>query len=279
MPELPEVETVTKDLAKLIVGRQIVDIEMPYKGIMQTPLSSFTSNCMFEDIVAIERFGKYILICFANDYVLRVHLRMEGKFYVTPTNDSPEIDKHVHIIMRLDNGSYLKYHDVRKFGTFEVIPYVTNWHDDPKFATLGYEPWDVQCTPEFVYTRLQKSRTTIKAFLLNQKTIVGLGNIYVDEVLFRMGIHPERIAQTLTKKQASDIIVAAKEVMEFAIALGGTTIRTYQSTLGIDGLFQNELKVHLQEGQPCPTCGTEIVKEKVSGRGTYYCPKCQKKRK
>lgn len=279
MPELPEVETVVRDLSKIIEGTTVLDIEAPYPKIIQDDFDDFLGAFQGHKIIDIERFGKYILILFDNDRVMRVHLRMEGKFYLTDAFDTPDLDKHVHVIFTLDNGKYLKYHDVRKFGTMENVAYQEDWHDDSKFKTLGYEPWDKRCTAKYIYDKTQKSRTTIKAFLLNQKTIVGLGNIYVDEVLFRVKMHPETVANTITMAQAKQLGKAAQDVMQHAIALGGTTIRTYHSTLGIDGLFQNELQVHLQKDEACPNCGTKIIKEKVSGRGTYYCPKCQKMEK
>jgi len=279
MPELPEVETVVRGLREQIVGQTIEAVDILYERMVHTPQNIFLANVVGQKIIAIERFGKYILIVLANQRVIRVHLRMEGKFFITTTKEDVTRDKHVHIVLKLGEQRYLKYHDVRKFGTFELIDQQNDWHNDNKFASLGYEPWEQAFTIEFLFERMQQSKQMIKPFLLDQKTIVGLGNIYVDEVLFQVKVHPETRTVVLTKADAERIKAAAVEILEKAVTLGGTTIRTYHNTLGIDGMFQNELQVHLQQDKPCPVCGTTIIKIKVGGRGTYLCPHCQKFKK
>lgn len=278
MPELPEVETVVSELNNHLKNEKIRAITFKYDVLRGITEKKFVSQVLNQGVENIERFGKYILICLTNQKVIRIHLRMEGKFFLMNDACSPDIDKHVHVVFMLESGKYLKYHDVRKFGTFELIDYYKNWHDELHFKALGYEPWEKKCTAAFLKQRAQKSKMMIKPFLLNQKTIVGLGNIYVDEVLFAVQIHPETRVNTLTQRQCEQIIHSAKNVMERAIFLGGSTIRTYHNTLGIDGRFQNELKVHLQKGALCQVCGQEIKKIKVAGRGTYYCPRCQLKK-
>ncbi|GBU10545.1 formamidopyrimidine/5-formyluracil/5-hydroxymethy luracil DNA glycosylase [Erysipelotrichaceae bacterium] len=275
MPELPEVETVVRQLDERLKGQKITAMTIFYPKMVKTDNTIFSESIIGQKISGVERFGKYILICLENKKVIRIHLRMEGKFYIVDTLVDESLEKHTHIIFHLDDGKYIKYHDVRKFGTMECIDYHDNWHTESKFATLGYEPWEKLCTPAFIFGRLQKSITPIKTFLLSQKTLVGLGNIYVDEVLFRAKIHPAQIAATLKESDAKMIKKQSEIVLRKAITLGGTTIRTYHNTFGIDGLFQNELQVHLQKGKGCPICGTEIIKEKLAGRGTYYCPSCQ----
>lgn len=278
MPELPEVETVVRELRQHVVGKEIETLTASYQKLIKADESEIVKNVDGQKITKIERFGKYILICLENQYVVRIHLRMEGKFYMTNQLVDPLLDKHVHGIFHFTDGTYLKYHDVRKFGTFEIIPYENDWHENEKFQTLGYEPWEEGCTVEFVYHKMKKSTAPIKSFLLNQKTIVGLGNIYVDEVLFLSKLHPTQRSAELTLSDAENIRKHSIAVLKMAIELGGTTIRSYHSTMGIDGLFQNELLVHLRKGEACPVCGTEIIKEKVGGRGSYYCPVCQVKR-
>jgi formamidopyrimidine-DNA glycosylase (fpg) len=277
MPELPEVETVVRGLKEQIIGQEIQSINIRYAPMLHTDKEFFQSNVLYQKIIDVQRFGKYILIVLANNKVIRVHLRMEGKFFITEQEQDDSLDKHVHIILKLGENRYLKYHDVRKFGTFELIERQNNWHNDSKFQLLGYEPWEQAFTTAGFYQKLHKSTKMIKPFLLDQKTIVGLGNIYVDEVLFLSAIHPEKRAKTITKKQAQALKDNAITVLNKAISLGGSTIRTYHNTLGIDGLFQNELNVHLQKDQPCPNCQTPIIKIKVGGRGSYLCPKCQRK--
>lgn len=277
MPELPEVETIVRGLRTQINDQTIQAVNIVYAPIIKMPTEAFVSSILHQKIVNVERFGKYILIVLANQKVIQIHLRMEGKFFITTEAKDELLDKHIHLIFKLDERRYLKYHDVRKFGTFTLIEHRENWHEDAKFATLGYEPWEPSLSIDFLYQRLQQSRKMIKPFLLDQKTIVGLGNIYVDEVLFLAKIHPETRTIELDKDQAKRLKQHAIAVLEKAIQLGGTTIRTYHNTLGIDGLFQNELQVHLQKDQPCPVCDTTITKIKVGGRGTYLCPQCQKK--
>lgn len=279
MPELPEVETVVRGLREQIIGKKIATVQVKFAKMVKVDPDVFQTTIVNQTITTIERFGKYILIVLSNDKIIRIHLRMEGKFFLTTEAADETLDKHVHVILEFTDQTYLKYHDVRKFGTFELIERQTDWHQDTKFAELGYEPWEAAFTTGFLYQRLKKSNMMIKPFLLDQKTIVGLGNIYVDEVLFLAKIHPESTAKALSKQDAEHIRNASITVLEKAIKLGGSTIRTYHNTLGIDGLFQNELHVHLQKDKPCPICGTTIIKIKVGGRGTYLCPHCQKLKK
>lgn len=276
MPELPEVETVVNGLKEQILHKKIEQITASYPNILQDGLPVFARRLQGRTIEAIERFGKYILMCFDDQQVVRIHLRMEGKFFLTREVLPQSLAKHVHVIFHFTDGSMLQYHDVRKFGTFELIERQADWHQDSKFAQLGFEPWEAGCTSDFLYDQMQRSRQKIKPFLLTQKNIVGLGNIYVDEVLFLSRIHPSSITNTLSKEVAATLICQAHHVLERAIALGGSTIRTYHNTLGIDGRFQNELQVHLRKGEPCFVCNTTIIKCKIGGRGTYICPQCQK---
>jgi formamidopyrimidine-DNA glycosylase (fpg) len=275
MPELPEVETVVRELRAQILGKTFKTMTTTVPKMLKANLVLFNEQLANQQVTSLERFGKYILICFGNATVLRVHLRMEGKFYFTDEILPPETQKHIHIVVEFTTGEKLYYHDVRKFGTFELIIYQKDWYNDPKFATLGYEPWDKKCTVAFMQKQLKQTRGMIKPALLTQKNIVGLGNIYVDEVLFATKIHPETKAMNLGEQNLALIIKQSAKIMKKSIELGGTTIRTYHSTLGIDGMFQNELQVHLKAGQPCPKCSTIIDKIKVGGRGTYYCPQCQ----
>ena len=277
MPELPEVETVVRGLSEQIVDKKIEDVKIFYPKMVHMDGTDFTNILVGQKVLRIERFGKYILVVLENLQVVRIHLRMEGKFFMTQVPEDITLDKYVHVRIQFTDGSYLKYHDVRKFGTFELVEYQENWHQDQKFTELGFEPWEPGCTTAFIYERLQKSTRMIKPFLLDQKTIVGLGNIYVDEVLFRAQIHPETRTNMLSFADAEKIRLESIAVLEKAIALGGTTVNTYHNTFGIDGRFQNELHAYGKKDEPCSRCGTPMVKIKVGGRGTYYCPNCQKR--
>ncbi|MGL4972327.1 MAG: DNA-formamidopyrimidine glycosylase [Culicoidibacterales bacterium] len=272
MPELPEVETVRQTLRPLLIGQTVTKICVHWPKIIQGDRLAFEIALTGATITEIERYGKYLFFIFG-EQVLVSHLRMEGKFYYQ-TPETP-IDKHVHVIFTLSNGMELRYHDVRKFGTMELTTKKDLWNERA-LKKLGYEPFAAQATPEYLFAKLQRTNRAIKAVLLDQHVLVGLGNIYVDEVLFRAKIHPETPAKQLTKSQAATILAASIAVLNKAISLGGTTIRTYQSTLGVDGRFQNELQVHTKVGEACVNCGTPIEKIKVGGRGTYYCPNCQR---
>ncbi len=275
MPELPEVETVRQTLRPILQGRTITAIDIHWPKIVHMDQVLFCHLLIGARFHDVERFGKYLFFVFDDEQILVSHLRMEGKFYYQA--EAEPMDKHVHVVFTLDNGMQLRYHDVRKFGTMELTNRHSLWQL-PSLRKLGCEPFQEQATATYLFEKFQRTQRPIKSVLLDQHVLVGLGNIYVDEVLFRAKIHPLTPAKKLTKSQAEKILDASVAVLEKAIALGGTTIRTYQSTLGVDGRFQNELQVHTKLGEPCPVCGTPIEKMKVGGRGTYYCPVCQQEK-
>lgn len=268
MPELPEVETVRKTLEPLLKGLTIKDVKVYHQNMIES--KTFQKDIMGQTIKSISRMGKYLLFML-DDYVMISHLRMEGKYFLT---DPRKKHAHEHIVFHLNNGQTLIYHDVRKFGRFQLRSYQSYLTEKP-LSLLGPEPKDAR--PEFIYQQLKKRHITIKQALLDQHVMAGLGNIYVDETLFRAQLYPTKKTSTLTKKQVSDIVVHARDVLDHAVKLGGSTIRSYYATVGVDGKFQNELKVHTKKDEPCPVCQTQIIKIKVGGRGTYVCPRCQKK--
>ncbi|MDY0074365.1 MAG: DNA-formamidopyrimidine glycosylase [Acholeplasmataceae bacterium] len=269
MPELPEVETIRQSLSKLIVGKKIQRIELRYPKIVKTDKEYFIQNLINQKIVSIERKGKHLFIVFDKD-VLLIHLRMEGRFYLKEKRSIPS--KHEHVIFYLTNDQVLTYHDVRKFGTMHVYPKDSYQQIEP-YQSIADEPW--QQDPSVFFKKIHTKNTEIKGLLLDQRIISGLGNIYVDETLFHARIHPRRKGIDITKDEAKRLIESACYILEKAIQLGGTTIRTFEAMEGIHGRFQNELCVHTKKGQPCLICGHEIQKIKVKGRGTYVCPNCQ----
>lgn len=266
MPELPEVETVKNTLKNLVVGQVINDVEILYEGVVKTAYDEFIKikNQRINDIL---RVGKY-LIFQLDDVYLVSHLRMEGKYFVD--NLDHEIRKHDLVIFHLDNKN-LVYNDTRRFGTLDVVKDYKNFE---KISKLGPEPFDI--TFEDLKTSLSRKSIAIKTALLDQTVMAGLGNIYVDEVLFLCKLNPTMKCNTLDDKQIMQIIDASIITLNKAIKLGGTTIRSYTSSEGVHGLFQNELLVHTKQGELCPNCQSIIEKTKVNGRGTYYCPRCQK---
>lgn len=273
MPELPEVETIRRTLLHLVKGKEISDIRVHWGKIIKKPddVEHFKTLLIGETIQSIKRRGKFLLF-YLDHYVLVSHLRMEGKYRVVP-KDEP-MDKHTHVIFSLTNGEELRYNDVRKFGTMHVFEIGTEFSERP-LDHLGPDPFEEAYTLDYVKDRLKRTGRVIKAALLDQTIIAGLGNIYVDEVLFLAGVHPEKRANKLSEAEYELIFKYAHEVLEKAVAQGGTTIRSYVDGEGEMGMFQQNLYVYGQEKQACQHCGTEILKLKVAGRGTHICPACQ----
>ena len=268
MPELPEVETVKNTLKKQILGKRIKNIKILYDGIIATNHNDF-KNIIGQDIVDIKRRGKF-LIFVLNDYYLVSHLRMEGKYFIK--DKSMPIIKHEHIIFDLGD-SELRYHDTRKFGRMYLVTKDKLYTDTP-LNKLGLEPWEDSLNSLYLLDKFN-CNIPIKTLLLDQSIITGIGNIYADEILFKARINPLRKGKDVTKEECDLIIKYTKEILEKAIENGGTTIKSFTSSLGVTGHFQGNLLVHNKDGERCPICNNIILKTKVNGRGTYYCPICQ----
>ncbi len=273
MPELPEVETVRRSLELVVIGKQIKETEVFYSRIIRTPvdIDEFKLLLQGQTIQSIGRRGKYLLFYF-KDVVLISHLRMEGKYLFQETEEP--IDKHTHVIFHFTDGSRLLYRDVRKFGTMDLVP--LGLEDDfMGIRKLGQEPISPEFEKEKFVAIVQKKNSPIKQILLDQEIVSGLGNIYVDDSLALARIHPLRAGNSLTKEELFKLINAMKEVLEKAIEKGGSTIRTFESFYG-KGSMQDHLIVYGRQGQPCYFCGSIIAKIKVAGRGTHFCPICQR---
>lgn len=273
MPELPEVETVVRGLREKVVGRIIRKVNIYYENIIEYPdVCSFQEKIKNQKINEVNRYGKWIIFVLDNYYLLS-HLRMEGKYFLKPKGAT--LEKHEHVSFVLDNDMELRYMDVRKFGKMQLIE-KENINKIGPFLEMGLEPWDKKLNTLYLKEKFLRKKLPIKSCLLDQRIIVGIGNIYADEILFLSKINPLKEANSLSLEELERIIDNTKLVLEKAIEKGGTTIRSYTSLNGIHGLFQQELYVHSKEGQKCLICGSDILKIKVGGRGTYYCPKCQK---
>jgi len=240
--------------------------------MIESDINEFENNLIGLEFKDILRRGKWLLFDIG-DYYLCSHLRMEGKYFIK--NSDEEIDKHEHVIFSFEDGTDLRYHDTRKFGRMNLVL-------KDKLETVagvhkqGIEPIDEKLTKEYLYDNFRKRKLPMKTLLLDQTIISGLGNIYADEVLFAAGINPLKLGSSITLKECQKIIDSAKEIITEAIKCGGTTIRSYTSSLGVTGRFQQNLMVHKRENEGCKKCGTIIKRIKVGGRSTYYCPKCQK---
>ncbi|UOY94272.1 DNA-formamidopyrimidine glycosylase [Ectobacillus sp. JY-23] len=272
MPELPEVETVKRTLETLITGKIIEEVIVTYPKLVKEPDDAeiFRGLLQGECIVGVGRRGKFLLI-YTEQYAIVSHLRMEGKYRLHDAGDP--VDKHTHVRFCFTDGSELRYNDVRKFGTFHLFPKEEATLHLP-LSGLGPEPPDV--TAAHLQMHLGKTNRKVKVVLLDQTVLVGLGNIYVDEVLYRSGIHPERPGSSLQETEIEKIREETVKTLNQAVEKGGSTIRTYINSQGQIGTFQQSLFVYGRKGEPCSVCGTPIVKTVVGGRGTHYCPICQK---
>lgn len=274
MPELPEVETVKEALNQTVKGQTIKEIELRYEPMIKNmSADEFKEKLINQTIQAVSRRGKYLVFHF-DDYQLLSHLRMEGKYFYVDSNF--ELNSHVHVIFTLENGKRLLYQDTRKFGTYHLYDKAIDLETTAPFQVLGLEPFATEFTPSYVKEKIQNKKKPIKSLLLDQTVVCGLGNIYVDEVLYRARLHPLTSSSELTDKDIENVVKYTVEVLARAIELGGTTIRTFRSSHGVSGTFQNELLVHQRKGENCYECHTPIEKIKVGGRGTYFCPTCQK---
>lgn len=270
MPEIAEVETVRRTLKKQILNKKIKYVKVLYPNIIEKdslPIDLLIGQSFKE----IDRMGKW-LIFKLDDYCLLSHLRMEGKYFLK--NETEEINKHEHIIFGLDDVE-LRYHDTRKFGRMVILKKgkVCSYK---ALTKLGIEPISDNLTKEYLFNKLNKSNLPIKTLLLDQTIISGLGNIYVNEVLFSSRINPHKKGKDISLNECDKIVKSSKIIIEEAIKMGGTTIKSYTSSLGVTGRFQQKLCVHKRENEKCKNCNSIIKKEFIDGRGTYYCPECQK---
>lgn len=273
MPEKPEVITVVRSLKTKILNKKIEHVNVLWDNIIaRTSVVDFENKLIDETIRDIKTRGKFIVI-HLDKYILLIHLRMEGKFFFRREKD--KIDKHEHVIFRFTDKEEMRFADVRKFGKMYLLDKDTYLNVEP-LKSMGYEYDDKGLTKEYLFNKLNTKRIPIKTTLLDQSIICGIGNIYDDEILFMSKINPLRKSNLISLKECESIIKNTRIVLDKAIEKGGTTIKSFTSSEGVHGLFQNELLVHGKVGEKCPVCGSIIEKIKVNGRGTYFCPECQK---
>lgn len=273
MPEIAEVRVVANTLKKQLINKKIKKVKVLYDGIVIGDKEKFIEKITNQTLKDITTYGKWIMFNLG-EYTVLSHLRMEGKYFYVDSNTP--LGKHDHIIFELNNNKDLRYNDVRKFGKMEIIK-TDEIFKSQSISKLGLEPDDEKLTVEYLKHKFKNKTKPIKALLLDQTIINGLGNIYANEVLFGANIFPLKEAKNITTEEAEKIIYHSKEIIKKSYELGGCTIRSYTSSLNVTGKYQNELKVHMRENQPCLICGTKISKMKIDGRSTYFCPKCQKK--
>lgn len=272
MPEIVEVRVVRDVLKKQLIGRKIEKVKVLYPGIIDQEVDFFIANIENKTFQGISSFGKWLIFSLGEKSLLS-HLRMEGKYFYVPSNS--EITKHDHIIFTLDNGYDLRYNDVRKFGKMCVVDTI-DVYNSKQIKKLGVEPDSKDLTVEYLLDKLKEKNVPIKESLLDQSIINGLGNIYANEVLFAAKINPFKKSNKIDKNEASKIISEGKKIVAKSYRLGGTTIKSYTSSLGVIGHYQDELNVQSREGKLCNVCGSVIKRKKINGRSTFYCEKCQK---
>jgi formamidopyrimidine-DNA glycosylase len=272
VPELPEVETVRRALEPVLVGRRIDRAEILDARLTRPDdPARVAAELEGERVAAVERRGKYLIVRLASGGALLVHLRMTGSFR---TGALDEEDAYRRAVLRLDDGAGVAYRDVRRFGTWlllaadELDPYLT--------TRLGPEPLEDGFTTRVLRERLAGRRAPLKAALLDQRTVAGLGNIYADEALWRARLHPRREAGTLGTAEVRRVHRAVREALEMGVARQGSTLRDYRAPDGTSGSMQDEFKAYGRLGEPCERCGTPIDRIVVGGRGTWYCPRCQR---
>lgn len=274
MPELPEIETIRHSLGKHVQGKEIARVEILLPRQIKWPEpAAFTARVLHRTITDLERAGKYLLLKLDNDIRLVFHLRMTGQL-VYCESDSQAENAHRRLVLQLNNGGALVFSDTRTFGTvYAMEPQELKLIQG--LAELGPEPLTEQFSPAYLTEAAAGKKTKIKSFLLDQRKIGGLGNIYADEALFCAGINPQRQAGSLAEAEIQRLYQAVNKVIADGIKDGGTTFRDYRDGDGNRGSHQEHLFVYGRGGEPCRTCGTAIAKIKLGGRGTCFCPVCQ----
>lgn len=273
MPELPEVETMVRDLSSRVIGRTIVAIAAPFQGSVVWPsFDEFEWRVRPRRITGISRRGKFANFELDSGDLLIVHRGMSGSLLWRDRSDPME--SHVRLLFQLDDGAQLRFNDPRKFGKVYVMD-PTGAERDLPWAHMGPEPLNGTFSCRHLQQSLQRRTGLIKPLLLGQRLVVGLGNIYVDEALHLSRIHPARRANTLTPGEIKRLHVAIGAVLRAAVEGRGTTFSSYMDIDGRAGGYKESLRVFGKQGTGCPRCGIPIVKMVVGGRGTHICPRCQ----
>jgi formamidopyrimidine-DNA glycosylase len=270
MPELPEVETIKAELAPYIIGRRITAITVNWNRMVSgSSVEEFRSRLIGRELTGIDRRGKYLLFHLDREGILIMHLRMSGSLLLKPVSSEP--DRYVRAIIDLEGDISIHFRDPRKFGVMRVVPDLKSLE-----KKLGPEPLDNRFTPDTMARLLEKRKAPIKALLLDQNVIAGIGNMYADEALFSAGIHPLRPGGSLTTKEIKRLHQSIREVLSAAIDHKGASVNTYYRPSGEEGIAHFKFRVaHLLGGKLCPVCSIPLERSVVRNRGSYFCPGCQ----
>jgi len=274
MPELPEVEVIRQGLQRHLPGRRILEINTGNKKLrLPMPRRDLKRFVRGARVKKVGRRAKFLLIAMDNGAHLIVHLGMTGRLGLFPTG-TPRT-KHDHLRLQLDNKMQLCFNDIRRFGFIQVLP-PGSGTAGTMLGRLGPEPLGPDFTPEYLLKHAAGKKRPLKNFLMDNRIVVGIGNIYVCEILFLAGLKPDKKVGRLTLKDWGRIVESSRHVLEKAIASGGTTISDFVNESGRSGYFQLELQAYGKQGRPCSCCSTPIVKKTMAGRSTFFCPKCQR---
>lgn len=276
MPELPEVETIRRDLESRIAGRRITGVTIPPDFGKPVPVLKGIDEATFREsvagarIVAVERRGKYLAIALDTASLIVVHLRMTGALLHRRPEDAP--DRFLRAVLHLDDGSELRFTDMRKFGGFWLVDSV----DEAMSGSIGPEPLSEGFTPAHLQEALAGRKSPVKSILLDQRWIAGIGNIYADEACFEASIDPRRLGATLDAGEVTALHAAVRKVLVLAVESRGASFKDYRDAAGEQGTMHMYVKVFRRTGQPCYTCDTVIERVKIGGRSTHFCPACQR---
>lgn len=274
MPELPEVETICRGLCRVLPGRVFAGLDIFYAGSLKAPSpEQWHAYLPGRRVTDVGRRGKYILIRLDDGSTVVVHLRMTGRLIFS--TGPVYTDKHTHVGFHFRDGGTLTFHDVRKFGTIWWLP-DERLSEIKGLASLGPEPLSPDFHFPYLNREIEKRTIHIKSLLLNQEFLAGLGNIYADEILHRANIRPDRPARSLTRAERQLLFSVIREVLEEAINCRGTSMNDYVDSQGQLGAFQERLRVYGRKGEYCNCCRSPIERNTVAGRGTHFCPRCQK---
>lgn len=273
MPELPEVETVCRTLRKRLRGARILHVRVIEGRLRQPVAADFAARVEGRTVEAVSRRGKYIVTDLEGGWSWVSHLGMSGK--LTFRERDASVEKHDHLVFTLDNGAELRYHDPRRFGLCVVLPSpeLDAW---PPFARLGPDPLDRRFTGDYLYPLLHRSRRSVRDLLLDQQIVCGLGNIYINEVLFRIGIRPTRRSHRLSRLATAELVRETRALLREAIRWRGSSVSDYRDGNDHRGGFQWRLQVYDRKGAPCYGCGAAIKRIGLGNRGAFYCPRCQR---
>ena len=277
MPELPEVETLRRMLARTVRGRAINEAVSSGAALRQKRMADFAASARGRHITGFSRRGKYLIIELDGPNAILVHLGMSGTLIRRDGRpDGDALDpRHDHLRLRLDDGSWLVYNDPRRFGTVRLVP-AERLEQIPELAKLGPEPLGAGFDAAYLARVARGRRVAIKNLLMDQQVVAGIGNIYAAEILFRAGVRPTRRSGRLGRNQLERVAEASREVLREAIGSGGTTIRNYRDARGRAGNFRLRLKVYGREGELCVACGTPIRSVRLGQRASFFCPRCQR---